>query len=124
MTKMSVNRDEDIRELHEQVARRQYYQKSPQRIADTLSTLMARRGYAQLEATQERESAWKSAVGDPLACHTRVGNIRRGIVEVIVSNSAALQELTFRKAELMGKLATALPDQKIKDVRFRIGTLS
>ena len=45
------------------------------------------------------------------------------VVEVTVCNSAVLQELTFRKTELVKKIATALPDQKIRDMRFRIGTL-
>ena len=121
---MAANRDDEIRQLHEDVARRQYYQKSPQRIADTLSTLMARRGYAQLEAAGERDEAWKAAVGQQMAPHSRIGNIRRGVIEVTVCNSAVLQELTFRKTELIKKMATALPDQRICDMRFRIGTFN
>jgi predicted nucleic acid-binding Zn ribbon protein len=120
---MTEDRDEEIRQLHQDVARRQYYQKSPQRIADTLSTLMARRGYAQLETAQQRVEAWNAAVGAPICSHTRVGNLRRGVLEVIVDSSAVLQELTFRKLELIGKLATASPDQHIGDLRFRIGTI-
>ncbi len=96
---MPENRNDEIARLHEDVARRQYYQKNPQRIADTLSTLMARRGYAQLEAAGERDEVWKDAVGEQMAPHSRIGHIRRGVVEVTVCNSAVLQELTFRKAE-------------------------
>ena len=120
---MRDKQDEDIRHLHDEVARRQYHQKSPQRIADTLSTLMARRGYAQLESAGERDEAWKVVAGPQMAPHSRLGNIRRGVVEVTVCNSAVLQELTFRKTELIQKMSTALPDQKIRDMRFRIGTL-
>ncbi len=121
---MRDKRDDDgIRQLHEEVSRRQYHQKRPQRIADTLSTLMARRGYAQLEAAGEREEAWSAVVGKQMAPHCRIGNIRRGVVEVTVCNSAVLQELTFRKQELIKKIAAVLPDQKIRDMRFRVGTL-
>ena len=120
---MQDKREDEIRQLHEEVARRQYHQKRPQRIADTLSTLMARRGYAQVEAATQRDEAWKAAVGTQMAPYSRLGNIRRGVVEVTVCNSAVLQELTFRKTELIKKIATALPDQKIRDMRFRIGTL-
>ncbi len=118
---MPQKRDDEIRQLHEDVARRQYYQKSPQRIADTLSTLMARRGYAYLKSSDAREEAWKTAVGAEMAPYTRVGNIRRGVVEVTVTNSAVLQELTFRKTELLKKITAALPDRKIRDLRFRVG---
>ncbi len=121
---MADERDEELRQLHQDVARRQYYQKGPQRIADTLSTLMARRGYAQVEVVGQRVEAWNAAVGDPLCRHTRVGNIRRGVLEVVVDNSAVLQELTFRKQELIQKLSAALADQQIREVRFRIGTMS
>ncbi len=118
---MPAKRENEIRQLHEEVARRQYYQKSPQRIADTLSTLMARRGYAQLEIAGERDEIWKAVVGKQMAPHCRIGNIRRGVVEITVCNSAVLQELTFRKAELIKKVSTALPDQKINNIRFRVG---
>jgi hypothetical protein len=52
-----------------------------------------------------------------------MGNVRRGVVEVTVSNSAALQELTFRKAELIARISAALPEQNICDIRFRVGML-
>jgi len=121
---MPEDSEREIRQLHEDVARRQYYQKSPQRIADTLSTLMARRGYAQVETAVLRQEAWIAAVGEKLAAHSRVGNIRGGVVEVTACNSAVLQELTFRKSDLIKKMAAALTDQKVSDMRFRIGTLS
>ena len=76
---MPEDSEHESRQLHEDVARRQYYQKSPQRIADTLSTLMARRGYAQVETAGMRQEAWLAVVGEKLAAHSRVGNIRGGL---------------------------------------------
>jgi hypothetical protein len=52
-----------------------------------------------------------------------MGKIRRGVLEVLVGNSAVLQELTFQKKHLLDKIVAALPDQKIRDVRFRIGVV-
>ena len=109
---MPQKRDDEIRQLHEDVARRQYYQKSPQRIADTLSTLMARRGYAHLKSSDAREEAWKTAVGAEMAPYTRVGNIRRGVVEVTVTNSAVLQELTFRKTSCSRRSPPPCPTER------------
>lgn len=117
---MTDNPGEELRKLHEDVARRQYFDKRPRRIGDLLSTVMARRGYSELEASSEREKAWKAVVGERMSSYSRIGMIRRGVVEVAVANSAALQELTFRKAELIREMSVALPDQKIHDMRFRV----
>ena len=95
----------------------------PQPIADTLSVLLARRGYAFVEAAAEREGVWGAIVGAKIAQYSRMGNIRRGVLEVTVCNSAMLQELTFQKKKLLEKILVALPDQKICDVRFRIGVV-
>jgi predicted nucleic acid-binding Zn ribbon protein len=115
--------EDDLRLLQEEVTRKQYYQRSPQRIADTLSGLMARRGYAQEQSTAARDAAWQEAVGDSLAKHSRPAALRRGVLEVTVSNSAVMQELTFRKKQLLKKLLELLPDLKARDLRFRVGVL-
>ena len=120
---MARDSDNDIRQLHKDVARRQYYAKAPQPIAEALSGLLAKTGYAQLEAATQRDEAWASACGSQMATHSRIGNIRRGVVEVLVRNSAALQELTFQKKQLLKSIVAAMPDQKIRDLRFRIGAI-
>lgn len=115
--------DEEIRKLHDEVARRQYFSRGPQPIAETLSLLLARRGYAGVEAAAECDEAWTIIVGDKLAPYSRMGKVRRGVLEVLVGNSAVLQELTFQKKHLLDKIMAALPDQKIRDLRFRIGVV-
>jgi predicted nucleic acid-binding Zn ribbon protein len=120
---MSKKVDDEIRELHKDVAQRQYYQRSPKPIAESLSTLLARRGYAQVEAAGQRENVWTEVAGKRMAAHSRLGNARRGVLEVTVRNSAVLQELMFQKAKLLKGLVAALPDDKISDLRFRVGAV-
>jgi predicted nucleic acid-binding Zn ribbon protein len=115
--------DDEIRQLHDDVTRRQFYPKGPQPIAETLSLLLARRGYACVESAAERDEAWEAVVGGKMAQYSRMGNIRRGVLEVMVCNSTVLQELTFQKKQLLEKIVAALPDQKIRDLRFRIGVV-
>ena len=55
--------------------------------------------------------------------NSRPGNVRRSVLEVTVRNSAVLQELTFQKTQLLGELSRLLPDQNIRDLRFRIGPM-
>jgi predicted nucleic acid-binding Zn ribbon protein len=96
---------------------------SPQPIADVLAQLLARRGYARQSAAASCEAAWQEAVGQALARVTRPGNIRRGVLEVLVANSTLLQELAFQKTQLLDRLHQLLPDGSIRDLRFRVGPI-
>ena len=95
----------------------------PQRIDDLLSGLLARQGYAQLQQSAEIESAWCQAAGAELAALSRPAHVRRGVLEVIVQNSAALQELMFQKSAILEKLTQADSGLRIEDLRFRVGAI-
>lgn len=97
--------------------------KGPQKMADVISVLMARRGYAQQQSAAISQQAWQQTVGKTFSGHTRAGNIRRGVLEVIVRNSAILQELTFQKKQLLKKMTEQGGDQIINDLRFRVGVI-
>ncbi len=99
---------------------RRFFARQPKRIDNVLAQIVQRRGYAQVRAAGERDEAWEQAVGD-VASATRVGALKRGTLEVVVAHSLLMQELTFRKEELLSKLQTALPDAGIKQLRFRVG---
>jgi predicted nucleic acid-binding Zn ribbon protein len=96
--------------------------RGPQPIAEILSRLMARRGYAQQQVGQEWGEVWASVAG-PQAKQTRPGKFQRGVLEVIVCNSAVLQELTFRKKQLLQAMQTKAPHFPLKDLRFRVGEI-
>ena len=93
------------------------------RLGDVVSQLLARRGYAQETASADIAAAWREAVDASMAAQTRLGAVRRGTLDVIVANSAVSQELTFRKTQLVAELARRLPEHKIKNIRFRTGSV-
>jgi hypothetical protein len=95
----------------------------PQPIADVLAQLMARRGYAREQSCAAYGEAWASAVGEPWSKFTQAGLVKRGALEIIVANSALVQELGYRKIELLAKLSQLLPNQNIRDLRFRVGSI-
>ena len=97
--------------------------RSPKPIASALSELLARRGYARTQSAAHCDRAWRDAAGPLFADQTRAGHIRRGVMEVVVSNSTLLQELTFQKVAIVARLAAALPEENIADLRFRIGCI-
>ncbi len=95
--------------------------REPQAIGSLLSELMARHGYARLQSRQALERAWREAAGPLVAQYSRVGKISRGTLEVVVANSTLIQELGFQKESLLATLAELLPDEQIKNLRFRAG---
>jgi hypothetical protein len=96
----------------------------PKPIADVLAQLLARRGYAREQSAAIFADAWNRAVGEPFNKFTRAGNISRGALEVTVANSALVQELGFHKHDVLARLQQLMPDQTIRDLRFRVGHIA
>ena len=92
----------------------------PRKMGSLVNQLIARRGYAQVQAADQLRQAVDAAVGRELAKTVRPGNLRRGVLELYASDSVTLQELTFMKRRILKKLTAAMPQSGIKDIRFRI----
>jgi hypothetical protein len=114
----------DFTQAQDLVKSRQRYFRRPKRPAQILGQLMARKGYAQTESVAELESAWNRIAGPKWNTKTKVGVIRRGVLEIMVSNSTVHQQLEFEKRKLLTELQQQLPKNKLKDLRFRIGNVS
>jgi len=96
--------------------------RGPRALSDILGELFTARGYGRLLARQELEDAWNAAVGEPLCRQTRLGEVRRGVLNVTVSHPALLEELAaFQKPELLAALRSGAPATTIHDIRFRVG---
>jgi predicted nucleic acid-binding Zn ribbon protein len=96
----------------------------PQRIGDILSEVMVRRGYARFQSGGACAAAWQEAAGPQMAGCTRATQVRRNVLEVIVGNSTMAQEIGFQKAALIKRLAELLPDEKIRDLKLRVGPIT
>jgi predicted nucleic acid-binding Zn ribbon protein len=103
---------------------RRHHARRPKKIGDVLARLITTRGYGRIQADGEMIAAWQSAVGQPLAAFTRPGQIRRGKLEVTVSNSTIVQELGFQKELILSALQVELPNARIRDLKFRIGEVT
>lgn len=114
--------EEEFANAQNQVQNRQRFRRRPKQAADLLSRLMARKGYSQLDSQQELVAAWNEIIGPTLRDKTQIAQVRGGILEIIVSSSAVHQQLVFTKAELLKKLQ-ARWSQKIKDIRFKVGSV-
>ena len=89
-----------------------------------VSTLLARKGYAHVQAANELTTAWHEVVGEEMAKHTRANKVNGGKLEVTVGNSSVMQELAFQQHTLLKQIQRQLPDQPIKELRFRVGCIS
>ena len=96
----------------------------PRELSDILGELFTVRGYGRLRARQELEDAWNVAVGEPDCRQTRLGEVRRGVLNVTVAHSTLLEELAaFRKPRLLAALRSGAPATTIHDIRFRVGAV-
>jgi predicted nucleic acid-binding Zn ribbon protein len=96
----------------------------PENLGEILSRLFTARGWGRRQDRLHLENAWAEVAGPQIAPHTRVGTLRRGVLEVQVGNAVLLQELSsFHKRRLLEQLRRRLPNTPIGDLRFRAGVL-
>ena len=114
----------DFSQAQDLVKSRQRFSRRPKRPAHILGQLMARKGYAQTESVAELESIWNKVAGPKWKSKTKVGVIRRGVLEITVSNSTVNQQLEFEKRKLLTELKLHLPKNNLKDLRFRVGIVN
>lgn len=111
-----------------QAQRRSFFARRPKPIGNVVAQLVQRKGYAQIRAAGDREDAWRKALSEQGPAEqwqdsTRVSGLRRGVFEVQVANSLLMQELTFHKEEILEKLQDALPEDRIKQIKFTVGRI-
>lgn len=98
-------------------------QHGARKIGDVLANVLARRGYGTQQSNQIFEDAWISAVGKKMAAHSKPVQLNRAVLEVLVRDSVILQELTFKKKQLLRKLNGLISEKQITELRFRVGNI-
>src|ERR1700746_1018246 len=95
-------------------------EKGPERIGEIVSRLMTARGWGRRQERARLEQAWALSIGGSGSKQTPIGNMRRGVLEVVVGNAVLLQELAhFQKRRLLERLRKELPGTTLTDLRFR-----
>ena len=90
-------------------------------IGGVIRRLLASSGYAETEAVAQLQARWEQAVGPTLAGLSRLGNVSRGALQVEVANSATMQEIHFRKKQILTALQAQATTSKISSLRIRVG---
>ncbi len=103
--------------------RRQRFLPMPKTAARWVSQIIARRGIAETQSSNELETVWREVVGEVLAGQTRVGGVRRGVCEITVENSALLQQISFQQRDFLRQIQAKKPHFAIQNFRFRVGPI-
>lgn len=122
-TKLTAQQSQDVETLGQEIELRRIGFRVPRHVREVMSRHLSQRGYAQIQAVAELQRFWRSVVGPQWAQDSRPGTLRRGVLEVLVRNSTILQELSFRKRELLQQLAENEQGVEIKNLKFRIGEI-
>lgn len=95
----------------------------PLHVSRALSELIVARGYARSQGSAQLQAVWDHVVGMEIAPYTRVGELNRGTLQVMVANPALLAELNgFHKTAILQTLKETRPEYKIKQLKFKLQT--
>ncbi len=114
--------DKDFSQADDLVRQRQRFLRKEKSASQIVNQLLARKGYQQQQSGRELDTAWMEIIGSQLGQKAKAGTIQQGVLEIIVTSSSVSQQLNFKKKNLLKSLQERLPQNKIKDIRFRIGS--
>ncbi len=90
------------------------------KIGSLVNQLISRRGYAQVAVVNEIQDAVIALIDQQIRSSVRIGNLKRGVLEIYASDSVTLQELNFQKRTILKKLQKTLPQSNVTGLKFRI----
>ena len=72
---------------------------------------------------QHLRHVWVRTVGSPIADNAMPFAVKGALLLVHVSSSAWMHQLRFLKADLLDKLNQALGNDRIEEIKFKIGPM-
>ena len=103
----------------------QIQQRRSRLVAKPISSIIRQRlassGYAESQFSAQLQAQWEQAVGPALAKLSRLGSVTRGALTVEVANSASMQEIHFRKKQILTAFQEDAAAKQITDLKIRVG---
>lgn len=92
---------------------------APATLHSAVNKLIRKRGLADRTAASALDEEWKQIVGPELGARSVARKIKDGIVEVAVTNGAALEQLRgFFHETALAQLRERLPESGIRGIRY------
>ena len=88
-------------------------------LSEAMEEVVSRIGISQSVLSDRARDVWKEAVGDLINSNTKLENIEKNKIIVIVSNESWRNELLERKEEIILKINDLIGENAIKDIIFR-----
>ena len=97
----------------------------PQHLSNALSEFIALRGLARSCSNEQLDAIWRDIAGSVVASQTKVQGIKRGVMQVNVSNSTLLSELAmFHQFSILKALQEKHSNLNVHKLKFRLQTNS
>jgi predicted nucleic acid-binding Zn ribbon protein len=93
--------------------------RGPEQIKDVIGRLFFSRGWGRTSEQARLEAAWAKAVGPQWAQHSKPLGLKRGVLEVRLTNAMVHQHLIMVKVNLLNALRQQLGSSVI-DIRFKV----
>ena len=91
----------------------------PSTLKNALMRFIRSTGVVNRSAAESLDAEWKRIVGPELGRRSTARKVRDGIVEVVVTNSATLEELRgFMHETVLEQMRTSLPQSNIRSIRY------
>ncbi len=88
-------------------------------LSEAMEEVVERIGIKQSVLSDRARDVWREAVGDLINSNTKLENIEKNKIVVIVSNESWRKELLDRKEEIIMKINDLIGEDAIKDIIFR-----
>lgn len=99
----------------------QRFSRRPKAIANVVNKIVVKRGFAETKCSAQLETVWQEVAGKQMAEQTRLGNVRKGVLDVFVKSSSAMQHYSMLKSTLVQNFKNKYPEAGIENIRFKIG---
>ncbi|MDO9574233.1 MAG: DUF721 domain-containing protein [Candidatus Contubernalis sp.] len=95
-----------------------------EKLGEALKKTINKMGFAKKIKEEMALSHWEEIAGTQVMEHTRVGEIKGGVLFVYVENSHWSQHLSFFKPSLINKLNHKLGASLVKDIHFKVSSMA
>lgn len=94
------------------------------KVGELLRDFLREKGWLAGNPYEPLFSEWKSIAGVALAAHSRLVDVRNGVLLVEVDHPGWLQMLQLRKTSLLAAARRAAPLASVEGIRVRLSGLS
>jgi predicted nucleic acid-binding Zn ribbon protein len=95
-------------------------EKEAKRVGDILPGVLQKLGLGKIFDESRLRNEWPEIVGAHMAARSRPGEVRNGVVFVLVDSSVWMQEIRFHQKQILERIKERLPGLGVKEIRLAI----